>query len=123
MKRVKVDFSTTVRDGLIRANQKRASETLYEGDEVLAFDPGEDMEFVGMVDHLSDDNQFAYLRMEWEDDVAVVPNAPGQNLFFAVSVGTVTAQPTHQASSYAGFASPHVGPLRRVIAPAHPVSA
>jgi hypothetical protein len=79
MKRVKVDFSTTVRDGLIRANQKRASETLYEGDEVLAFDPGEDMEFEGVVDHLSDDGQFAFLRMYWEDSIPVY-NEPGVNL-------------------------------------------
>jgi hypothetical protein len=67
MKRVKVDFSTTVRDGLIRANQRRASERLDVDDLVEAYDPDEDMEFVGVVDHLSEDNQFAYLRMEWED--------------------------------------------------------
>ncbi len=66
MKRVKVDFSATVRGGLIRANQKRASEPLCVGDRVEAYDPAEHMDFVGVVDHLSGDNQFAYLRMEWE---------------------------------------------------------
>lgn len=73
MKRVKVDFSTTVKDGLIRANQQRASELLYEGDEVEAFDPAEDMEFVGVVDHLSDDGRFAYLQMRWEDNPPAPP--------------------------------------------------
>jgi hypothetical protein len=123
MKRVKVDFSTTVRDGLIRANQRRASERLDVDDLVEAYDPDEDMEFVGVVDHLSEDNQFAYLRMEWEDSEPLAHNAPGQNLFFALSVGTATAQPTHEESRLGGFASPHVGPRRPVIAPAHPVSA
>jgi len=59
MNRVKVDFSTTVKDGLIRASQHRASEPLHVGDEVQAFDPAENMEFVGVVDHVSDDGRFA----------------------------------------------------------------
>ncbi|AFJ35065.1 MULTISPECIES: hypothetical protein [Mycobacterium] len=67
MKRVKVDFSTTVKDGLIRANQARANAPLHEGDEVVAFDPAEEMEFVGVVDHLSTDGRFAFLCMQWED--------------------------------------------------------
>lgn len=67
MKRVKVDFSTTVKEGLIRANQARADERLHEGDEVVAFDPAEEMEFVGVVDHLSSDGRFAFLSMDWED--------------------------------------------------------
>jgi hypothetical protein len=72
VKRVKVDFSATVNGGLIRASQKRASEPLHKGDEVEAYDPAEDMEFVGVVDHLSDDRRFAFLRMQWED----APPAP-----------------------------------------------
>ena len=63
MKRVKVDFSTTVRGGMIRANRERASEPLAIGDRVEAFDPGEDMTFVGMVEAI--EGRFAYLRMEW----------------------------------------------------------
>jgi hypothetical protein len=81
VKRVKVDFSTTVKDGLIRANQTRASEPMDVGDAVVAFDPAEDMEFEGVVDHLSGDGRFAFLRMEWEDDTPVLCNvAAGLNL-------------------------------------------
>jgi hypothetical protein len=72
MMRVKVDFSSTVKDGLIRANQARASEPMHEGDQVEAYDPAEDMEFVGVVDHLSEDGRFAFLRMRWEDAEAVL---------------------------------------------------
>ena len=64
MKRVKVDFSTTVRGGLIRANQRRASEPLEVGDRVEAIDLAEGMQFFGVVEET--DEQFAYLRMEWE---------------------------------------------------------
>jgi hypothetical protein len=123
MKRVKVDFSTTVRGGLIRANQKRAAEPLNVGDQVEAYDPAEALEFLGVVDHLSDDKQFAYLRMEWEDSAPIAHNVPGQNLFVALSVGTAaTTQPTHEASGYA-FAPPHVGPPLPLVAAAHPISA
>ena len=81
MKRVKVDFSATVQGGLIRANLARASAPLDEGDEVVAFDPAEDMEFVGVVDHLSEDGRFAFLRMEWEDNTPVLCNvAAGLNV-------------------------------------------
>lgn len=73
MKRVKVDFSSTVRDGLIRANQKRANEPLSVGDEVEAYDPAEDIEFLGVVDHLSDDGRFAFLLMQWEDNLPAPP--------------------------------------------------
>src|ERR1700677_502924 len=87
MKRVKVDFSTTVQDGLIRANQKRADETLIEGDEVVAFDPAEDMAFVGVVDHLSRDSRFGFLRMQWED----TPPAPPMLIpTFAYGTQTMT---------------------------------
>src|SRR5262245_37178873 len=65
MKRVKVDFSATVRGGMIRASQRRASELLAVGDRVEAFDPGEDMTFFGVVQDVDQDGRFAYLRMEW----------------------------------------------------------
>lgn len=81
MKRVKVDFSTTVKDGLIRANQKRADTPLQVGDLVEAYDPAEDMEFEGVVDHLSEDGRFAFLRMDWENNTPVLCNvAAGLNL-------------------------------------------
>lgn len=67
MKRVKVDFSTTRHGGMIRASQKRATETLRKGDQVEAYDPAEALTFVGQVDHLSDDGQFAFLHMRWTD--------------------------------------------------------
>lgn len=82
MNRVKVDFSTTVKNGLIRANQSRADEQMFKGDEVEAYDPAEGMVFVGVVDHLSEDGRFAFLRMYWEDNVPVF-NQPGVNLFVA----------------------------------------
>ena len=86
MKRVKVDFSTTVRGGMIRASQRRASDGLEKGDRVEAYDPAEGMEFVGTVEDLSPDGRFAYLRMDWEQDNVLVPAATaGQNL--AVTVG------------------------------------
>jgi hypothetical protein len=87
MKRVKVDFSTTVKGGLIRANQKRASETLNVGDEVEAYDPAEDMEFEGVVEQLSDDGQFAFLRMYWEDIEPAPYVQPSLNLFVTSLVG------------------------------------
>lgn len=73
MKRVKVDFSTTVRSGMIRASQRRASAFLEVGDRVEAFDPDEDLSFVGVVEECDDD--FAYLRMEWD---SVPRNVPGR---------------------------------------------
>jgi len=109
MKRVKVDFSTTVKGGMIRANQQRASETLYEGDEVEAFDPAEDMAFVGVVDHLSDDGRFAFLRMEWEDAGPVPHNEPGCTLFVAFESGRAVAQaqlPTTGEKGEGGYVSP-----------------
>ncbi|MGO8967879.1 MAG: hypothetical protein ACLQGN_30900 [Mycobacterium sp.] len=103
MKRVKVDFSTTVKDGLIRANLKRASEPLHVGDEVEAFDPAEDMEFVGVVDHLSEDGQFAFLHMQWEDNTPVPCNVPGLNMFVtslsAVAIPVLRYQPDPETSS------------------------
>jgi hypothetical protein len=55
MKSVRDDFSMSVQRGLIRANQARASQPLHEGDAVVAVDPAENLEFEGVVDHLSDD--------------------------------------------------------------------
>jgi hypothetical protein len=96
MKRVRVDFSTTVKGGMIRASQHRASETLQPGDEVEAFDPAEDMEFVGVVDHLSDDGRFAFLRMQWEDD-SLIPTPeelapePAPTFAYVTKTETVSA--------------------------------
>jgi hypothetical protein len=115
MKRIKVDFSATVRGGLIRANQKRADATLHVGDRVEAYDPAEDMEFTGVVDHLSADSQFAYLRMKWEDSAPIAQNVPGQTLFAMLSLGTATVQPAYEASGY-GFAPHHVGPALPLVA-------
>jgi hypothetical protein len=72
---------------------------------------------------LSDDNQFAYLRMEWEDSAPMAHNVPGQNLFVASLAGRVTAQPTHESTGYGAFAPPHVGPPLPLVAAAHPISA
>lgn len=124
MKRVKVDFSTTVKGGLIRANQARASETLHVADEVVAFDPAEDMEFVGVVDHLSDDGRFAFLRMEWEDNAPVACNLPGLNLFVtSLSAPEVTVRYWDETSSEEGdgayVSPPQVGPA--VVAATHPI--
>lgn len=66
IKTVRVDFSRGLSDGLVRASQGRASAPLEVGDEVLAFDPGDEMEFNGTVERLDDDG-FAYLRMDWVD--------------------------------------------------------
>ena len=81
MKRVEVDFSTTVRNGLIRASQRRASEPLQAGDRVEAVDPDECLTFVGVV--AESDDKFAYLQMEWE---SIPRNEPGQTLSIAFSV-------------------------------------
>lgn len=71
MKTVRVDFSTTVRGGLVRANTARASEPLEVGDEVLAYDPSEDMEYEATVQVL--EGRFAYLAMHWAG-IAKGPN-------------------------------------------------
>lgn len=124
MKRVKVDFSTTVKDGLIRANQKRASESLQVGDEVAAFDPAEEMEFVGVVDHLSDDGRFAFLRMDWEDNTPVSWNLPGQN-FVLTSLSALEVTVQDETSSEEGdgayVSPPQIGPT--VAAATHPIPA
>ena len=117
MKRVKVDFSTTVQDGLIRANQARASELLQVGDEVVAFDPAEDIEFVGVVDHLSDDGRFAFLRMEWEDNTPVPCNVAGQNFLvtsFSAPEITVEFQPETSLERGEGayVSTPQAGPAQ-----------
>ncbi len=113
MNRVKVDFSTTVKDGLIRASQHRASEPLHVGDEVQAFDPAENMEFVGVVDHVSDDGRFAFLRMQWEDNTPVPCNVPGLNFVASLSGSVITAQPL---SAEGAFVPPiQVGPPRPVV--------
>lgn len=64
MKTIEVDFTRGLHAGLVRANIRRASETLARGDRVLAFDPDEDMEFTGTVEKI-DGAGFAYLRMDW----------------------------------------------------------
>jgi hypothetical protein len=75
VKRVEVDFGTTVRGGMIRASQHRAGpDTLEIGDRVEAFDPDEGMSFTGIVEDA--DDRFAYLRMEWR---SVPTNEPGRN--------------------------------------------
>lgn len=82
MKRVKVDFSTTVRGGMVRASQSRAVPSpLQPGDRVEAFDPDEDLSFAGVVVDIDDDGRFAYLQMEWEprSPKAVPVNRPGSN--------------------------------------------
>jgi hypothetical protein len=113
MKRVEVDFSTTVRGGMIRASQRRALEKLDEGDRVEAFDPDEGISFIGVVDHVDDDGRFAYLRMEWEDNRPLPHNEPGLNLFVA-SLSTDTMQSAQETCSEKGegaFVSAlHVGP-------------
>lgn len=127
MKRVKVDFSTTVKDGLIRANQKRADETLDVGDEVVAYDPAEDMEFEGVVDHLSDDGRFAFLRMYWEDIEPMPYIQPGLNLFVSSLLeGNITAEPlaaTFPGTEDAQFVPPsiQIAPPQPVVATSHPI--
>lgn len=78
MKTVKVDFSQGLRGGLVRVNQRRASEPLIIGDLVEAVDPEDDMTFIGTVERLDDEGRFAYLRMDWEDD-------PGEPVISRVS--------------------------------------
>jgi hypothetical protein len=120
MKRVKVDFSTTVKGGLIRANQRRASESLVVGDEVEAYDPAEGMEFVGVVDHLSDDGQFAFLRMEWDDNTPVQRNRPGLNL--VVASWSPVAQPLGDTwGEGPSVSAPEASPP--LVAAAHPTPA
>jgi hypothetical protein len=101
MKRVEVDFSTTVRRGMIRASQRRALQTLNQGDRVEAFDPDEGISFIGVVNQVDDDGRFAYLRMEWEDNRLVPRNEPGLNLFVA-SLSTATVQSVQETSSEKG---------------------
>jgi hypothetical protein len=115
VKRVKVDFSTTVKGGLIRANRARADAPLCEGDEVEAYDPAEDMEFVGVVDHLSEDGRFAFLRMQWE---ALPRNVSGLNLVasFVEETQITTLDPQPETSLEKGegtcVSPPQVGPAR-----------
>lgn len=71
VKTVKVDFAQGLRDGLVRANQARASAPLAVGDVVTAVDPEDELTFSGTVERLDADGRFAYLRMDWED-------APGE---------------------------------------------
>lgn len=120
MKRVKVDFSTTVKGGLIKANQKRASEPLQAGDEVEAYDPAEEMEFVGVVDHLT--GQFAFLRMKWEDNTPVPSNRPGQNLVVASWSALPVTQPLHETSAE-GLSVSLSQASPPLVAAAHPMSA
>lgn len=123
MERVKVDFSATVKGGLIRANQKRADGPLHVGDKVEAYDPAEDMQFIGVIDHLSDDGRFAFLRMEWEDNTPVPSNMAGQNLLVASWSESPVAHPLCGTSATAGasVSPPQASPP--LVAAAHPVSA
>ena len=66
MKRVEVDFGTTVRGGLIRASLRRfPDQTVVRGEAVEAFDDDEGISFTGVVEEV--DDRFAYLRMHWSD--------------------------------------------------------
>lgn len=86
MKRVKVDFSTTVRGGMIRASQARVvGRPLQQGEEVLAIDPSENLEYVGTVEEFSDDGRFVYLRMAWHSAALPSPLAPAA----AAAIGSV----------------------------------
>ena len=102
MKRVKVDFSTTVRGGLIRANQRRATPSpLALGEHVEAFDPEEGLSFTGTVTDIDPDGRFAYLRMDWEPKAvrAVPVSTRGANYAVELSgaitfANDMTAAPT-----------------------------
>lgn len=80
MKRVEVDFGTTVRGGLIRASLRRfPDQTVVRGEAVEAFDDDEGISFTGVVEEV--DDRFAYLRMHWSDRPDVPSCSAGLNLF------------------------------------------
>jgi hypothetical protein len=115
VKRVEVDFSTTVRGGMIRASQHRASETLKQGDRVEAYDPDEEMTFTGVVDHIDADGRIAYLRMEWEENRGVPHNEPGRNLYVSFSADRITtvepgAETATEIGEGSSVSAPSVGP-------------
>ncbi|MFB1299078.1 hypothetical protein ACAG24_026585 [Mycobacterium sp. pW049] len=104
MKSVNVDFSRGLQGGLVRANLRRASEELLVGDEVLAIDSAEDMEFTGTVRRIEDG--FAYLEMNWEDSAPVrefnVQFRVSPNVFLSYRAGERDSA-TRRLSLHEGF--------------------
>lgn len=119
MKRVQVDFSTTARHGMMRANLKRVEPTgatLERGERVEAFDPDEGISFEGVVEEV--DGRFAYLRMEWVD-VNVPINEPGRNLLVDFSAATAVTVVRGSQTSLVGDDEPPVRPPRITPPPIH----
>ncbi|AMU29793.1 hypothetical protein A3N97_03695 [Mycobacteroides abscessus] len=117
MKRVKVDFSTTVRGGMVRANQGRATSPLVQGDRVEAFDPEENLHYMGTVAQVDADGKFAYLCMDWEPRVPRPVgrvNVAGANLVFNLRGGV--AQAASQTAREVSSAAPTITAVSTVYA-------
>ena len=92
VKNIKVDFNMVTDTGMVRA---APSNTLRVGDWVKATDFGDpDMAFIGVVDHI-DDEGFACLSMDWEDDLAEIDTTPEQfDEYMARSEPVVLVEPS-----------------------------
>lgn len=104
MRHVEVDFSSTVRGGLIRAHLRRfhGAEVIV-GEAIEAFDDDEGLMFSGVVDHI--DGDFAYLRMDWTDAQPASPMTPTPGtalLSFAGSAATFAATSATQTLALCG---------------------
>ena len=94
MRRVEVDFSTTVRGGLVRASLRRfhGDDPVMVGERVEAFDDDEGLAFVGAVAEI--DGRFAYLRMEWTAATPAPAMSFDQWNFSALTFGTPSSTHT-----------------------------
>jgi hypothetical protein len=96
--RIKVDFNSVGRDGMIKGSRRRADGDVHLGDTVGLFDPGEPgMIFDAVVESVSEDGGLL-LRVRWERD----PKAPQSWAIYSwahirhdqVEPGTVLQYPT-----------------------------
>ncbi|GAA1122904.1 hypothetical protein GCM10009643_01760 [Microbacterium aurantiacum] len=87
--RIRVDFNSRASGGLVRSSLRRAENPIREGDMVVAYQPGEDMEHFGKVVDVDPVTGRVAIAVDWESK----PDATELKAVSAGSVKFVISQP------------------------------
>src|SRR4051794_292078 len=69
MNKIRVDFNSLGRGGMVRASVRRADQAPTPGERVVAVDPDEGMEFAATVESVDQVTGSVWLVVEWEPAV------------------------------------------------------
>lgn len=88
--RIRVDFNDRVHDGFVRSSVRRADADVKQGDRVLAYQPGEDMEHFGTVVELDPHTGRLAIDVDWSSRpvLATVRTATGEQIRFVIAQST-----------------------------------